>query len=153
VGVDASAPLVEAARTAGGGTFMVRGYAQLTTDPGVLGGPFDVVACNFALLEEEIAPLLRALRTVLGPAGALVIQTVHPWLAGPPYIDGWRTERFAGFGGGEWSSMPWYFRTLASWVALLRQSGYALHQLREPAHPETGDPLSLLMVAVPATGS
>lgn len=153
VGVDASAPLVEAARVAGGGTFLVRSYGELAAEPGALGGPFEVVVCNFALLEEEAAPLLRALHTLLGPGGALVVQTVHPWAAGPPYRDGWRTERFAGFGGGEWSSMPWYFRTLASWMSLLRQSGYALHLLREPTPPEADHPLSLLLVAVPAAGS
>lgn len=150
VGVDASLPLVEAAREAGGGAFLLRSYAQVAAEPEALGGPFDVVVCNFALLDEDLAPLLRALQAVLGPGGALVIQTVHPWLAGAPYRDGWRLERFAGFGGAEWSSMPWHFRTLSSWVALLGQSGYALHRLREPAQPDTGDPLSLLMVAVPA---
>ena len=46
--------------------------------------------------------------------------------------------------------MPWYFRTLGSWVALLRAGGYALAELREPLHPETALPLSLLLTAEPA---
>jgi hypothetical protein len=45
--------------------------------------------------------------------------------------------------------MPWFRRTLASWMEVLRESGYALVDLREPPHPETGAPLSLLMVAEP----
>jgi hypothetical protein len=41
--------------------------------------------------------------------------------------------------------MPWYFRTLGSWVGLLRDGGFALQGLREPAHPQERRPLSLLL--------
>jgi 2-polyprenyl-3-methyl-5-hydroxy-6-metoxy-1,4-benzoquinol methylase len=160
VGIDGSAALVEAAARAaaggGGGTFLRLSYEELVADPAAAGTGFDVVAANFALLAEDAAPLLRALRRPdgpLAPGGALVVQTLHPLAAGPPYRDGWRTEDFRGFGGGEgggWRPMPWYFRTLGSWVALLREAGYALAELREPAHPETHAPLSLLITAEPS---
>jgi 2-polyprenyl-3-methyl-5-hydroxy-6-metoxy-1,4-benzoquinol methylase len=168
VGTDASAPLVEAARAAGGGQgggdFRVLSYADLAADPGAAGGPsgalFDVVVANFALLGADHGPLLRALgEGALAPGGALVIQTLHPAAAGPPYRDGWRTEDFRGFGGGGaggvaggeggWRPMPWYFRTLGSWLSLLRGAGFALLDIREPVHPATGLPLSLLLVAEP----
>ena len=152
VGVDGSAPLIEAAREMGGGDFRVLGYDELAADPTRAGSGFDAVAANFALLHEDVAPLLRALRRALAPGGALIVQTVHPLGAGAPYRDGWRTEDFRGFGGSgvAWRPMPWYFRTLGSWVALQRASGYALAELREPLHPGTALPLSLLLTAEPA---
>lgn len=152
VGVDGSAPLIESARAAGGGEFHVVSFEELAARPERLGGGgFDVGACNFALLEEEVGPLLVALRSLLLSGGVLVIQTVHPWTARGEgaYEDGWRVEDFRGFGDEFSRPMPWYFRTLASWVELLRLAGYAVEEIREPAHPETGDPLSLLLIASP----
>jgi hypothetical protein len=65
-------------------------------------------------------------------------------------------EDFRGFSGdgggsdgGAWRPMPWFFRTVGSWVALLREAGYELEELREPLHPQTGLPLSLLTAAKP----
>ena len=43
--------------------------------------------------------------------------------------------------------MPWYFRTLATWLADLDRAGFSVHRLREPAHPDTARPLSLLLEA------
>ncbi len=43
--------------------------------------------------------------------------------------------------------MPWYFRTLGSWLACLRAAGFELWALDEPLHPETRAPLSLLLDA------
>lgn len=151
VGIDASPALVEAARAAGGGEFHVLGYADLAGDPGLAGGPYDAAACNFALLDEDPAPLLGALRQSLAPGGAIVIQTVHPWTAAGegPYADGWRTETFDAFGGAFARPMPWYFRTLGSWAAVLEDAGLRVAALREPLHPRTGRPVSLLMVAEP----
>jgi 2-polyprenyl-3-methyl-5-hydroxy-6-metoxy-1,4-benzoquinol methylase len=147
-GVDVSPPLVEAARASGGGTFEVLEYAEAARAPERLGGPYDVAVCNFALLDEDVVPLLAAIRARLAPGGALVIQTVHPWAARgeAPYADGWRTETFAGFGEGFGAAMPWYYRTLGSWVRCLSAAGLAISELREPLHPETGGPASLLLV-------
>ena len=79
----------------------------------------------------------------------MVIQTVHPWSARgeAPYADGWRTETFAGFGEGFGAAMPWYYRTLASWVAAIHAAGLAVAELGEPVNPESGVPASLLIVA------
>ena len=153
VGVDGSAPLIEAARERGGGSFYVASYAEMADDPGRLGEAYDVVVCNFALLDEDLQPLLRALRTLCVPSGRLVVQTVHPWAAcgDQPYADGWRTEDFQGFDTSFEEPMPWYFRTMASWVATLREAGWPLHAVREPRHPDTGDPLSLLLTCTPST--
>ena len=146
VGVDGAAPLVEAA-TQAGGSFVQLSYAELIAAPLRCGEGFDLLVANFALLEQEIGPLLRALRRIMTPDGWLLVQTLHPLAAGPPYEDGWRTEDFRGFGEGTWTPMPWYFRTLGSWVGVLRDGGFALHGLREPAHPQERRPLSLLLEA------
>jgi SAM-dependent methyltransferase len=146
IGVDGAAPLVEAAADAGG-SFVRLSYAELIAAPQRCGETFDLVVANFALLEEDILPLLTALRRIMTADGWLLIQTLHPLAAGPPYEDGWRTEKFCGFGGGAWTPMPWYFRTLGSWIGLLRGGGFALQGLREPAHPQDRRPLSLLLKA------
>lgn len=152
VGIDASAALIERARDEGGGAFHVCSYVELVGAPEQVGAGYDTIVCNFALLEEDVAPVLRALHSRLAPGGVLLIQTVHPWAArgNEPYRDGWRTETFAGFGDEFTEPMPWYFRTLESWVQLLHGSGYRVEDLREPVHEGTGEPLSLLLFAVPA---
>ncbi|HEX7151767.1 MAG TPA: class I SAM-dependent methyltransferase [Thermoanaerobaculia bacterium] len=136
-GVDASPALVAAAAELGGGTFLTRSYEELT---GL--GTFDVVVANFSLFEEtlpDITPLLN-------PGGSFLIQTLHPAFAGPPYTDGWRTETFATMPGFT-EEMPWYFRTVGSWVRALREAGFVVEELREPLHPESGVPLSLIFIA------
>ena len=149
VGLDVSLELLMTAEELGGGRFRCCPYDQVVDDPTRAGGPYDVIACNFSLLGAELPPLLRALRQNLSPGGALVIQTVHPWTAGggEPYADGWRTETFEDFGGDFAEPMPWYFRTLGSWVDALAAAGLRLAALREPMHPATKRPASLLLVA------
>lgn len=151
LGVDASASLVELAR-AEGGEFQCLTYDQLQANPCQFGR-FDLVVCNFSLLDEVLEPCLIALRQTLTEPGRLLIQTVHPWQARgrEGYRDGWRQEDFAAFGGAFPAPMPWYFRTLASWSELLERSGYRIQRLREPAHPESGEPLSLLLEVTSAT--
>lgn len=151
VGIDGSAPLVDAARSAAPGEYRVLRYHDLVAAPPELGS-FDAIVCNFSLLAESIAPQLSALRAMLRPAGALLVQTVHPWTAsaGGDYTDGWRTENFSGFGGQFPEPMPWFFRTLESWSGALADAGYRIQNLREPLHPETLRPLALLLVAIPA---
>lgn len=148
-GTDASAPLLEAARAAGGGRFEQVDYAALA-EGDALPGPFDAIACNFALLGEDIVPLLRGLRRRLAPGGRLVIQTVHPFSAcgDAPYRDGWRSEDFAAFDDAGFAmAMPWYFRTLARWASDLDAAGLCIESLREPGAPGGERPLSLLLVA------
>lgn len=149
IGLDASLELVMAAEETGGGRYRCCSYEELVDDPTRAGGPYDAIACNFSLLGADMVPLLRALRRNLAPGGALVIQTVHPWTAAGDegYADGWRTETFDAFGEDFAEPMPWYFRTLASWVDALRAGGFRIATLREPTHPETGQPASLVMVA------
>ena len=141
-GVDASAPLIEAARAAGGAAFVVASYEELTADPSRLGTPFDLIVANFSLLDDRAGELLAALRPV---GEALIVQTMHPAFIGGDYADGWRVETFAAM-AGEWREpMPWYFRTLGSWVRMLRGAGWELADVREPLSPK-GVPTSIVFI-------
>lgn len=152
VGIDASEALVASAQNLGGGTFVAMTYGEISARASELGAPFDVAVCNFSLLEADLAPLLDALRSALDPRGRLVIQTVHPWVANGSerYVDGWREETFASFGGGFTAPMPWYFRTLASWIEAIGASRFAIERIVEPVDAASGRPLSLLIEATPA---
>jgi 2-polyprenyl-3-methyl-5-hydroxy-6-metoxy-1,4-benzoquinol methylase len=148
VGIDGSATLVDAARAAGDGAFHHISYAELAAHPERVGeSSFDAAVCNFTLFEDDITPLLRALATILRPRGWLFVHTVHPWpdTGADGYVDGWRTEHFKQFDEDFREPMPWFFRTLESWMRVLRQGGYSIEDVREPIHPESRQPLSLLL--------
>jgi SAM-dependent methyltransferase len=145
-GIDGSEALVARARELGGGDFRVASYEALIERPALAGGPYDIVVLNFALLAEEIVPLLATAGRLLAPGGVALIQTVHPWTAGEgPYRDGWRVETFDALGGDFPQTMPWYFRTLSSWLAAVDAADLTLVRLEEPCDPATGRPLSLLL--------
>jgi SAM-dependent methyltransferase len=147
-GLDGSAGLVRSARGADpDGSYRVVSYEEAVADPARLGGPFDLAVLNFALFQEDLAPLLSALHAALEPGGDLLVQTLHPLAAGGPhgYRDGWRKEGFEGFGDEQWAPMPWYFRTLESWIAAFQAAGFALTRLAEPRADPAEPPLSLLL--------
>jgi hypothetical protein len=155
VGIDASAPLVDSARRAPAGpgaarpSYEVVDYETLRRDTSRVAGPFDLIVCNYALLDDALASTLAALRARLADDGFIVIQTVHPWVAAGdgPYEDGWRLETFSAFEQPFPSTMPWYFRTLESWLRDVRDAGLRPYALEEPRHPETRRPLSLVITA------
>ena len=159
VGIDASVGLIEQAASIepenelkGRARFVAIGYETLIADAATLAGPWDLVICNFALLGDPLTPLLVALARRLSPNGRILIQTVHPWMAvgDSRYANAWREENFQGFGVTFPSPMPWYFRTLGSWVEQLTAAGLSIRTLDEPTHPETGRPLSLLLECTPS---
>lgn len=148
-GVDGSQSLVQQAQAAGCGSFRILTYDEIVTNPHQLDGLYDLIVCNFSLLGETIVPLLTALGKVLLPNGHLVIQTVHPWsvCGDTAYDDGWRTEYFTTFGEEGWEPMPWYFRTLSSWLATFARSGLQIRECVEPKAPKTQHPYSLIFVS------
>jgi 2-polyprenyl-3-methyl-5-hydroxy-6-metoxy-1,4-benzoquinol methylase len=149
VGIDASEALIDSARSLGGGRFEAMAYADVADRAAQLGAPFDIAVCNFSLLEEDLVPVLSALRDGIAAHGRLLIQTVHPWIANRdgPYVDGWRTETFADFGADFVEPMPWYFRTLSSWIEIVGSAGLRIARVDEPIDADSGRPLSLLIHA------
>ena len=148
IGVDVVPALVEQARSAGGGEFHVASYEAIAL--GQLPVSVDVAVANFALIgKDAVDALIRSAPTLLRPGGALIVQTLHPVVAcgDPPYKDGWRAGSWAGFSDDFSDPAPWYFRTLESWVALLASSGLMLAEMREPIHPGTNRPASIVFIA------
>ncbi|BES73362.1 hypothetical protein RE428_43800 [Marinobacter nanhaiticus D15-8W] len=148
VGVDAIPSLIERARAAGAGDYRQATYEEIAL--GAVDGTFDVVVCNFSLIgRTSVEQLFSAIPSLLSPQGVLIVQTLHPASScgDLPYQDGWREGSWAGFGAGFTDPAPWYFRTLGSWVALFRESRFQLFDMREPIHPTTCKPASVIFIA------
>lgn len=148
IGVDVVPALIEQAKQAGGGEFRVASYEEIAA--GELDVTVDVAIANFSLIgKESVESLLRHVPSLLNPRGALVIQTLHPLVTcgERPYEDGWRSGSWAGFSDDFSDPAPWYFRTVESWVKLLTDSGLRLLESREPLHPTSGKPASVIFIA------
>ena len=148
VGVDAIPVLIDQACVAGGGEFRVASYEDIAK--GALDLTVDVAVANFALIgKDAVDALILTSPTLLRERGALVIQTLHPVVAcgDQPYKDGWRTGSWAGFSSDFSDPAPWYFRTLESWVDLIARSGLRLIEMREPVHPTSQKPASVIFIA------
>ena len=146
IGVDAVPDLIARAREAGG-EFHVTSYEDIIA--GRLQLRVDTLVCNFALLgNDSVERLVASLPSLLTDDGRFIVQTVHPLVAcgQQTYADGWRQESWSGFGTAFPSPAPWYFRTLANWVALFTNAGWHLREMREPLHPITGQPASVIFV-------
>jgi 2-polyprenyl-3-methyl-5-hydroxy-6-metoxy-1,4-benzoquinol methylase len=147
-GFDAVPALVAEARSAGRADYQVASYEDLAAGRISISG--DVVVCNFSLLgKEPVEALIRAMPAMLTVRGVFIVQTLHPLVACGPstYEDGWRETTWDGCGDQFTDPAPWYFRTLGSWLELLHGVGLRLRELREPLHPHTGKPASVILVA------
>lgn len=148
VGVDGVADLIAAASAADpNGSYAVFTYQEIADGALSAFDPFDAIVFNFALLDQDCGPVLRAAGQALGRRGQVFVQTLHPGTA----ADGWRHETFEAFGqqdcgDKDWRAMPYYSRSRASWEALFDTAGLAVAAVREVNDPATGAPLSLLFV-------
>ena len=143
--------LIERANVAGGAKFTVASYEQIAA--GKLDVKVDVAVANFALIgKESVDGVVSSVSSLLNPGGSFIIQTLHPVTAGgnEPYVDGWRKGSWAGFSEDFTDPAPWYFRTIEGWVTLIRDSGLRLVDLRQPMHPTSGKPASLILIAEPS---
>lgn len=146
-GVDGEPGLIEQARSFGGSDFRVATYEDLVGQD--LADPYDVIVANFSLLGEiTVNELFRWIPRQLASKGAIIVQTVHPHrvCGNAPYTEGWRAGSWEGFNDAFVDPAPWYFRTIESWASLFTGNGLALTGFREPLDPETGWPVSILMV-------
>lgn len=148
LGIDADPALTARARAAGGGEFRVATYQQAAA--GLLDFRADVAVCNFSLLGcESVDALFAGIAGMLAPQGTFMVQTLHPRHAGGdrPYQDGWREGSWCGFSAEFVDPAPWYFRTMESWEALFRRHRLRLLERREPLHPGTRQPASVIFIA------
>lgn len=145
-GLDGTAALIEAAQAADpDGCYRTLSYDDVIAGATVPNAPFDVIAFNYALFEEDIVPLLSAAKHLLADNGVLVIQTLHPDNDPGDGKDGWREEDFAAFENEAWAKMPWYFRMTESWEAVFEEAGLSLVATEEPKAVQDGRFLSLLL--------
>lgn len=147
VGTDVVTQLVEEARNASEGDFRMLSYEEIAA--GKLNVLVDSVVCNFSLLgKESVEGIFKVVPSMLNSNGTFIIQTLHPAMTcgDLPYRDGWREGSWAGFSADFSNPAPWYFRTLESWVELFAGSGFRLLEVREPPHPTTQKPASIIFI-------
>jgi len=147
-GVDVVPGLIEQARAAGGGQFSVMSYEDVAA--GALGISVDAVVCNFALFGDAVVErLFQRVPSLLSRKGVFIVQTLHPLVAcgDLPYRTGWREGSWSGFDPSFVQPAPWYFRTLEAWTGLFARAGFRLLEMREPLHPATQKPASVVFVA------
>lgn len=148
IGVDVVPGLIDAARRAGGGEFQVKSYEEIAS--GKLNISVDVVVSNFSLLgKESVEELFTTIPSLLNYQGSFIVQTLNPIAAcgDQPYLDGWRDGSWKGFSSDFCDPAPWYFRTMESWLKLFERCGLRLRELREPRHPITQKPASVIFIA------
>jgi 2-polyprenyl-3-methyl-5-hydroxy-6-metoxy-1,4-benzoquinol methylase len=148
-GVDVVPELIDRARTIDRARFAVVSYEEIAA--GKLAEKFDVVVANFSLLgDRSVRGLFSSISSLLAPHGTFIVQTMHPAIAYGeyPYIDGWRSGSWDGFSSDFTDPAPWYFRTLATWVQLYVESGLRLIEIREPLHPQSGNPASIVLIGI-----
>ena len=154
VGVDVIPALIDQARRAGGGEFILTPYEAILHES--VKGRFDVAVCNFSLFGNEVVEsLFDAVPSLLRPGGCFVVQTLHPLVANgeSAYVDGWREGSWAGFGPDFVDPPPWFFRTVDNWFALFAAYGFGLRETLEPINPNTGKPASIIFVAEAVVGT
>ncbi|MDO3381576.1 class I SAM-dependent methyltransferase [Gilvimarinus algae] len=148
LGVDATEALIAQARAAGGGEFRHASYDTLVRC--AAGERFDLAVANFSLLgKASVTKVFADMQQLLVPGGVFIVQTLHPQesCGKAPYVDGWRDGAWPDTDGTLTDPPPWYFRTLASWIGLFLDGGLELLGVREPLHPATGRPASILFIA------
>lgn len=149
-GFDAEPALISAAQSAAPNPdcrFWVADCEEEIRPPG--DTRYGIIVLNFALFAADPAPLLKNLARACLPhpaPGIILIQTLHP-STDSTGIEGWRTEAFSTLSSAAeaWTPMPWYFRPLDSWRGVAEAAGLRVSAVAEPRHPETGQPLSLLL--------
>ncbi len=114
-GIDVVPDLVGEACRAGAGVYRTLSHEALAA--GQLQIAADAIVCNFSLLgRESVDGPFVAFRSFLNPHGVVIVQTLHPLIAGGdhPYEDGWRAGSWAGMAWDFTDPAPGYFRTLGN---------------------------------------
>ncbi len=148
LGLDVVKTLIEKAEKLGSGKFEICSYAELAAGR-LRDRTFKAIICNFSLLgEKSVDDVIKTVPTLLTGNGHLFIQTLHPFAPceNEQYKDGWRPGSWDGFGSKFKNPAPWYFRTMETWMHLFNKSGLVLRECREPLHPDTQKPISMIFI-------
>lgn len=145
-GVDATRALVAHAARKHSGNFLVGDFSRLTTN--IELGEFELVICNFSLFgEQSVKAFFYSLPGLLKKGGYCIVQTLHPlaFFDNGQYRSHWTSGTWAGLSATFADAPPWFFRTLADWSLLFRETGMTLVDIREPA-AEDECPKSIIFV-------
>ncbi|MDY6898877.1 MAG: class I SAM-dependent methyltransferase [Cyanobacteriota bacterium] len=148
-GVDGVDKLIKKAQLINCGKFLVASYEDII-HRNKIDIQFDAAVCNFSLLgKETVDNLIHSIPSLLKNKQLLFIQTLHPVMGCGelPYVDGWREELWNSFKSEFKQAAPWYFRKLETWINLLNNSGFNILECREPIHPKTHKPTSIILIA------
>lgn len=149
-GVDGVSDFIEKAQLMNCGQFLLASYEDIVNNNENKIPLVDAVVCNFSLLgKETVDNLISCLPRLLINHQLLFIQTLHPVFGcgDIPYIDGWRQEFWNSFKSQFKQASPWYFRKLETWIMLLKSCGFSILECREPIHPQTQKPASIILIA------
>jgi 2-polyprenyl-3-methyl-5-hydroxy-6-metoxy-1,4-benzoquinol methylase len=144
LGLDGSNSLVKMAQKKHKAQFKKVSYAQILNGDWVPDQLFEDIVFNFSLLEQNTTDLLICLSKFLTPSGFLLIQTLHPCFTLNEYRDGCNKEDFKSSPIEFFGEMPWFGRTLGSWVQVFQSSGLTLKEIDEPLSEKK--PVSLIFV-------
>jgi len=147
-GVDATEALVNNAIAKDGPFYTQATYRSLVSGQQIMPVLADAAVINFALIDkEDTAALLPAIPQYLVPRGLLFIQTLHPLAIAMngEYSSGWKDGSWNGMKRNFEQPYQWYFRTLEDWWQLFANE-YTLLALREPVHPVTKKPMSVIFI-------
>jgi 2-polyprenyl-3-methyl-5-hydroxy-6-metoxy-1,4-benzoquinol methylase len=147
-GVDAVAALIENAIAKDGVFYETVSYKELADGKKLQQPAFDAAVINFALIDkEESEALIHSIPGYLVQNGLLFIQTLHPLAvaAAGEYINGWKDGSWNGMKRNFEQPYQWYFRTLEDWLQLFAPE-YHLLAIKEPVHPETKKPVSVIFI-------
>jgi len=148
-GIDAIESLIKNAVEKGGNNYSVCSYENFISGRWSLIDQFDAAAINFALLDKTITEkLLQYLSQSLMKESLIFIQTLHPFSIAltETYESGWKDGSWNGLKKDFTDPYQWYFRTLEDWIKLFNSSGLILKELKEPIHPQTKKPVSVIFV-------
>jgi len=147
-GVDAIAALIDNAISKEGDFYEVVSYKELAKGKKLRWPLFDAAVINFALIDkEEAEALIQSIPGYLVQNGFLFIQTLHPLTIATAgdYTSGWKEGSWNGMKRNFEQPYQWYFRTLEDWLQLFA-ANYHLVEIKEPIHPETKKPVSVIFI-------
>jgi len=147
-GVDAIAELIDNAIAKDGPFYEVGSYKELAAGRKLQLPLFDAAVINFALIDkEETEALIHSIPGYLVQNGLVFIQTIHPLAiaAAADYTSGWKEGSWNGMKRNFEQPYQWYFRTLEDWLQLFT-ANYLLIAMKEPIHPETKKPVTVIFI-------
>ena len=147
-GVDAIGELIDNAIAKDGPFYEVGSYKELAAGRKLQLPLFDAAVINFALIDkEETEALIHSIPGYLVQNGLVFIQTLHPLAiaAAADYTSGWKEGSWNGMKRNFEQPYQWYFRTLEDWLQLFT-ANYLLIAMKEPIHPETKKPVSVIFI-------